>query len=93
MTDMTDTGTTEPALSPEEEAHFWLVQATLATSLGNRPVPPLPAVVLEAIIKLMSPPGYLTLGDITANPVVKAAYASINHALYEWPQDTETTRG
>ena len=69
--------------TPEEEARFWLMATTVRRAQGNGQVA-MPEVVLEGIIKLMSPPGYLTSADLTNNPVVHAAYASIGHALYGW---------
>lgn len=75
----------EPDRQPTaaEEAHLWLMTSTLRRAQG-KPQVAMPEVVLDGIIKLMSPPGYLTSADITNNPVVHAAYASIGEALYGW---------
>jgi hypothetical protein len=81
----------EPDRKPTavEEAHFWLVTSTMRRAQGKGQVA-MPEVVLDGIIKLLSPPGYLTSADITNNPVVHAAYASIGHALYGWsPEKAE----
>lgn len=81
----------EPDRQPTaaEEAAVWLSIATVRRAQGMGQVA-LPEVVLEGIIKLMSPPGYLTSADLTNNPVVHAAYASIGHALYGWaPEKAE----
>lgn len=81
----------EPDRTPTavEEAHLWLVTSTMRRAQG-KPQVAMPEVVLDGIIKLMSPPGYLTSADLTNNPVVHAAYASIGHALYGWtPEKAE----
>lgn len=76
-------------LTAVEEAHFWLMTSTLRRANGQGQVA-MPEVVLEGIIKLMSPPGYLTSADITNNPVVHSAYVSIGQALYGWtPEKAE----
>lgn len=81
----------EPELpvTPEQEAAYWLSATTVRRAAGAPPAA-MPEVVLEGIIKLMSPPGHLTSADLTNNPVVHAAYASIGHALYGWtPEKAE----
>jgi hypothetical protein len=80
--------------TPEEEAHLWMVAATLCRAQG-KPIPAMPEVVLDGVIKLMSPYGYLTSADLTNNPVVHAAYVSISEALYGWAPEKaeEHTRG
>lgn len=88
---MTETPPIRAATSAADDVHFWVVTATIARVQGQMP-PQMPDVVLDGIIKLLSPPGYLHAGDLT-HPVVKAAYASINHALYQWPSSEESTDG
>lgn len=75
----------EPDRQPtrEEDAQEWLSIATMRRA-HDMPQVAMPDVVLDGIIKLMSPPGYLTVADITHNPVVKAAYDSIHEALHGW---------
>ena len=72
-----------------EEAQYWLTATVLRRHAGG-PQVAMPEVVLEGIIKLLSPPGMVTVADLTGNPVVHAAYVSIHEALYGWtPEKAE----